>query len=463
MTVLEEETSDIATEPVDVAQEPMEPVDVEQNPVDVEQGPVDVEQDPVDVEQDPVDVAQGPVDVERGLEPVDVPQEESKDEEDAVVDEEAPVVNEEAPQKFPGATSIDGPGADPAEKKLEESQDPAEKKIQESQDPALKKEQPKEPKKEVNPNFKDVHETGKWGQISRTEMYSVLLVVVLVIAGVVAVVVVTTGNDDSDTKVLPAPPSEVIVAPTAAPTMLSLQEQLEDTARAIDFNEVAFPVGLNDLPPDYTSLAAYEGLQDDPTATPASRAMAWLLYSDGRKVKDESTFRWVMVSLYYSLGGENWPNQENWLSDESLCQWQGLDCDAFEVLRDLDLSKNNLVGEVPLQIAMLDTLHAIALRGNQLSGELNGLIFGTLPKLTILYLENNKFSGTVPAGLRKNEVLRKLDVCLMISGCCILLSSHCIVDSIHFLLQKHSFFSRTTLREISLWSFALPLRFLSLL
>lgn len=410
MTDREEETSDIASEPVDVAQEPMdveqdhvdfkqEPVDVDQEPVNVAQEPMDVEQDPVDVEQYPTDVEQGPVDAEQGSEPIDmdqnldveqeptdVAQEESKDEEDGFLDEEAP------PMKSPDDKGSDGPGADPAEK------------IEEPQDPALKKEQPKKPKKEVNPNFKDVHETGKWGQISRTEMYIVIAVVLAVIAGVVIVIVLVTGNDESD-SVVAASPREVL--PTAAPTVLSLQDQLDMTAMAVDANTIAFPVGLDGFPADFDT-EFYIGLQDDSAANPAARAMSWLLFSDGRNVRDETVYRWALASFYYTMGGENWPKQQNWLSDESICEWHGLTCDAFGALRELDLSQNKLEGQVPLEVAMLEDLQAIALRGNQLSGELNGKIFGSLPRLTILYLEDNQFSGTIPESLRNNDVLQTL-------------------------------------------------------
>jgi hypothetical protein len=378
MTDREEETSNIASEPIDVAQESM---DAPQEPADVEQDPVDVEQDPVDVEQDPVDVEQGP-------EPIDVPQEESKDEEDG----------SEVPMKYPGATSIDGPGVDPAERKN-----------MESQDPALKEEQPKKkkPKREINPDYKDVHETGKWGQISRKEMYIVLLVVVLVVAGVVAAVVVLTGKDDDD-KVITAPPlAEKTEAPTAAPIILAPEDSLIHMLAAIDKNNVAFTLIDDALPAEVEDVASYEGLQDDPTATPASRAMSWLFFTDGQNVRDELIYRWALASIYYSMGGENWLNQDNWLSDKNICEWHGLDCDAFDVLREIDLSNNNVAGEVPLEFAMLETVQAIALRRNQISGELNGKIFGFLPRLTILYLENNQLSGTVPESLRDNGVLRK--------------------------------------------------------
>jgi hypothetical protein len=422
MTIREEETSNIASEPVDVAQEPpdvaQEPTDAAQKPVDVEQDPVDVEQDPTDVEQSPVDADQGPepidmFDLDVKQEPIDVAQEESKDEE--FVDEEAP------PMKSPGATSIDGPGADPAEKKGEEPQDPA-----------LEKEQAKKPKKEINPNFKEFHETGKWGQISRTEMSIVLAVVLAVVVGVIVAIVVATGNNDSEDTVIAAPPRAVVPdAPTAAPIPLALEDVIDFTLRAIDLNGIVYIVGTDDLPE--LDSAAYVGLQDDPTEKPARRAMSWLLFSDGRNVMDETVYRWALASIYYSMGGENWPKQQNWLSDESICEWHGLDCNAFGVLTEIDLSENNLVGQVPLEFAMLETLQAVALRENQLSGELNGEIFGYLPRLTILYLENNKFVGAIPASLRNNGVLRKLSVCLMISVCWILLLSHGLVDSIQFI------------------------------
>jgi hypothetical protein len=216
--------------------------------------------------------------------------------------------------------------------------------------------------------------------------------------------------------VITAPPRPMVQdTPTAAPTPLALKDQIDLTLRAIDLNDIVYIVGTDDLP-DLDS-AAYVGLQDDPTEKPARRAMSWLLFSDGRNVRDETVNRWALASIYYSMGGEKWPKQQDWLSDESICEWHGLDCDAFSVLREIDLSENNLVGQVPLEFAMLETAQAISLRDNQISGELNGEIFGYLPRLTILYLENNKFSGTIPESLRDNGVLRKLSACLIIPVC----------------------------------------------
>jgi hypothetical protein len=50
-------------------------------------------------------------------------------------------------------------------------------------------------------------------------------------------------------------------------------------------------------------------------------------------------------------------------------------------------------------MALLTTLKGIWLRENGLSGNIPGEVFGSLPKLIILYLQDNNFEGEIPISL----------------------------------------------------------------
>jgi hypothetical protein len=60
--------------------------------------------------------------------------------------------------------------------------------------------------------------------------------------------------------------------------------------------------------------------------------------------------RWVLASIYYSTGGEDWTSAEGWLSSASICEWEHIDCDLMHIdcdsmtrsLREIVLADNNL-------------------------------------------------------------------------------------------------------------------------
>ena len=82
----------------------------------------------------------------------------------------------------------------------------------------------------------------------------------------------------------------------------------------------------------------------------------------------------------------------------------------------LYLSNNQLSGEIPPQLGNLANLGALYLSNNQLSGEIPAEL-GNLANLEVLYLQSNQLTGCVPAGLRDvpyNDLDRLgLDFCEM--------------------------------------------------
>ena len=107
-------------------------------------------------------------------------------------------------------------------------------------------------------------------------------------------------------------------------------------------------------------------------------------------------------------------NLDYWIDTVGqFCNWGsfikdeiGLGCDSEEVLlwdscysidqtTELDLSSNNLTGEIPLEIGELINLNYINLRFNQLSGQIPSTI-GSLSNLHILSLSDNQLSGQIP-------------------------------------------------------------------
>ena len=72
-----------------------------------------------------------------------------------------------------------------------------------------------------------------------------------------------------------------------------------------------------------------------------------------------------LVRLYDAADGDNWLENENWNSEESLRQWHGVDTDDEENVVSLRLSDNGLSGEIPEELlSCFSELKELALWGN---------------------------------------------------------------------------------------------------
>jgi hypothetical protein len=255
--------------------------------------------------------------------------------------------------------------------------------------PAAKK------KPEMNPDFKELQETGQWGKVSNTERNVVIVVILLIVAAVIASVVVVVSRGDSSDD------ATETGSPTPAPTSFPVADQYKTIVEAIQGNSV-----LNDTVTDLASEPeAYQEV--DGSAPVMNRAFSWVLFEDDLNDREHLVSRFALASIYYDLDGANWPKNEGWLSEASVCEWEGIDCDRFGIVTEIDLSNQGITGPVPPYFSLIPTAQAIWLRNNEFSGELQGEIFGSIPNLTILYLENNKFTGTIPSSLIDNGVLSK--------------------------------------------------------
>ncbi|XP_028777278.1 receptor-like protein 56 [Neltuma alba] len=70
----------------------------------------------------------------------------------------------------------------------------------------------------------------------------------------------------------------------------------------------------------------------------------------------------------------------------------------LDFMSGLDISSNQLIGEIPAQIGYLGTIHALNLSNNQLKGRIPDT-FSNLKQIESLDLSHNKLSGYIPAQL----------------------------------------------------------------
>jgi hypothetical protein len=118
--------------------------------------------------------------------------------------------------------------------------------------------------------------------------------------------------------------------------------------------------------------------------------------------------REILIKFYDSTGGSNWRNADNWKEDSvSICDWYGVFCesedyeDGQEVVLELHLPSNKLVGTVPPQVFGLEKLKMLNLRDNKdLDVEFQGI--GHSAALRELYLDATKLSSLSGLGRAKN-------------------------------------------------------------
>ena len=83
---------------------------------------------------------------------------------------------------------------------------------------------------------------------------------------------------------------------------------------------------------------------DDPS-TPAGEAAEWILNGDPAmpdpcRDPDAVVDRFALATFYYSTGGEQWRNNDAWLSEEDACDWFGVRCDG-DVIVELNMGKSS--------------------------------------------------------------------------------------------------------------------------
>jgi hypothetical protein len=264
-------------------------------------------------------------------------------------------------------------------------------KQQKQKNKTKKKKQPPPPPV-MNPKFKDVQETGAWGEIGKREVYvavGVFVTIVIVAIAVVLAIVLPGSSSSSDEDVVTVEERTV--------------RTLENVRAEISSNDVTAPLveGLPDDPAFYKQLLD-EGESSTGGGTPQQQAMAWLLFVDEPRDQQgrQATVRWALASMYYQLGGPEWVSSEGWLEPIPVCDWEHLVCDTRGVLQQVDMGELNLVGDIPLEIALLgENIQSISFKRNGLTGEIPADVFASLPRLGMLYLDHNDLTGTVPASL----------------------------------------------------------------
>ncbi|CAI9290009.1 unnamed protein product [Lactuca saligna] len=98
--------------------------------------------------------------------------------------------------------------------------------------------------------------------------------------------------------------------------------------------------------------------------------------------------------------------------DHAMIQWQGGEHEflsTLKLVKSIDLSSNNLTGQIPYQITNLSDLIALNFSMNALSGEIPQHI-GEMKKLLTVDLSRNNLSGRIPSSMSQMSLLNDLDL-----------------------------------------------------
>ena len=108
--------------------------------------------------------------------------------------------------------------------------------------------------------------------------------------------------------------------------------------------------------------------------------------------------REALVAFYQATNGPNWNQSTNWLSDEPLHKWHGIQTDPEGRVTVISLTNNNLTGRLPPEIGQLKRLVGLSLFGNRISGSIPPEL-GNLSKLRSLNLDGCFLHGSIPPEL----------------------------------------------------------------
>ena len=114
-------------------------------------------------------------------------------------------------------------------------------------------------------------------------------------------------------------------------------------------------------------------------------AFWWLVGDDlgdtsNTRGMDMKLERFALASLYFASRGQEWYQNQSWLSDVSACEWTGITCfPGTEAVSGIFLSGYSLNGSLPTQLGLLSQLTTIFCRSKLIDGTIALRSWGTLP------------------------------------------------------------------------------------
>jgi photosystem II stability/assembly factor-like uncharacterized protein/Leucine-rich repeat (LRR) protein len=115
----------------------------------------------------------------------------------------------------------------------------------------------------------------------------------------------------------------------------------------------------------------------------------------------------ALIHLYEQTGGTGWNNNTNWNTVKHECEWEGILCDQYQQVIEINLQNNRLSGIIPVDLSNIVDLQGLNLSNNYLYDSIPENLY-LLQNLKELHLENNHLSGEIPETLFWIEHMEKL-------------------------------------------------------
>ena len=177
--------------------------------------------------------------------------------------------------------------------------------------------------------------------------------------------------------------------PTAAPTTLA-PTLIPSSMPTVDDASKVMVSFINEVTLSGKRLN-YPVTSDVESATPEERALSWLILEDPLQLSatDESDTvqliqRYALLTLWFSLTGDDWVIKDDWLTNDDECSWYGIACTNNRVTvlgADKAWNRINFGGTIPADIALLSLVTQIDLRENE---KIVGSIPSTIANMTRL-------------------------------------------------------------------------------
>lgn len=185
-----------------------------------------------------------------------------------------------------------------------------------------------------------------------------------------------------------------------------------------DSSSVGVKLPEPDLDPDTTAKnrdafhqvlsARYndKGMDFAPVLDPNSfqgRAVEYVVGSDlfSQLSEDKNVDRYAAVVFFLSTyrqphlltsNADEWNRANAWITKETLCIWEGIECNADEQVLGIILPDNKLTGTLPLELALFNQLIKLELSSNLIyMDETNHELWTLLPSLRDLIMDDNFF------------------------------------------------------------------------
>ena len=190
---------------------------------------------------------------------------------------------------------------------------------------------------------------------------------------------------------------------------------------------------------------SYDDITSERTPTPQRDALRWVLADpypydwDALELSPQDAQaeldlvqRYVLATFFYATNFRaSWASEDNWLSEETVCLWQGIVCDGGDsvargrrrrlglrsdrglqgdltgVVTELKFKEGGLDGFLPEDLGALTSLERIVMHKNKLRGFIPEGLF-LLTELSTVYLDENRLKGPLGEGVGNLVKLKEL-------------------------------------------------------